>query len=92
MEVFKVVVINVGYKLVEIIDLVVIKELEVRVIGGKIERGDSVIFMVNEVVVWNKKIGKEDDKKICFCDIVVEIDVRVMRDRLVMSEDVEVVV
>ncbi|CDY47062.1 BnaA03g12360D [Brassica napus] len=63
-----------------------------RATGGKIERGDSVTSMANEAVARNKKIGKEDDKKIRLRDIVAEIDVRVTRDRSVTSEDAEAVV
>ena len=69
-----------------------IKEVEARATGGKIESGDSVTSMANEAVARNKKIGKEDDKKIRLRDIVAEIDVKVTRDRSVTSEDAEAVV
>ena len=91
-EALKAAAINVGHKPVETTDLAAIKELAARATGGKIERGDSVTSMANEAVARNKKIGKEDDKKIRLRDIVAEIDVRVTRDRSVTSEDAEAVV
>ncbi|CAG7880172.1 unnamed protein product [Brassica rapa] len=91
-EALKAAAINVGHKPVETTDLAAIKELEARATGGKIESGDSVTSMANEAVARNKKIGKEDDKKIRLRDIVAEIDVKVTRDRSVTSEDAEAVV